>query len=100
MNGYYIVVSTTCAALIATCTHLSFVEIISMWQPGLQADAQKLLIGILNSGAVASNINKLIQFDMVTIGIVMDLGSIGNQFCNFSMIKQYYVNAQYRTPRI
>ena len=98
MNGYYIAVSTTCAALIATCTHLSLVEIISMSQPGLQADAQELLIGILNSGAVASNINKLIQFDMVTTGIVMDLRSIGNQFCNFSMIKQYYINAQYRKP--
>ena len=62
-----------------------------MWRPGLQADAHELLIGILNSGAVASSINNLIQFDMVTTGVVMDLCSIRNHFCNFSMIKQYYV---------
>ena len=47
-----------------------------MWQPGLQAGAHELLIGILNSGAVASSINNLIQFDMVTTGTVMDLRSI------------------------
>ena len=50
-------------------TQLSFIEIISMWRPGVQADAHELLIGILNSGAVASSVNNdLIQFDMVTTG--------------------------------
>ena len=33
--------------LCSTNTAKSFVEIISMWQPGIQADAHKLLIGIL-----------------------------------------------------
>ena len=39
-----------------------------MWRPGVQADAHKLLIGILNNATVASSINDLIQFDMVTTG--------------------------------
>ena len=39
-----------------------------MWRPGVQADAHELLIGILNNANVASNINDLIQFDMVTTG--------------------------------
>ena len=33
--------------LCSTNTAKSFVEIISMWQPGIQADAHELLIGIL-----------------------------------------------------
>ena len=39
-----------------------------MWRPGVQADAHELLIGILNYATVASSINDLIQFDMVTTG--------------------------------
>ena len=39
-----------------------------MWWPAIQADAHELLIGILNNATVASSINKLIQFDMVTTG--------------------------------
>ena len=39
-----------------------------MWRPGVQADAHELLIGILNNATVASSINALIQFDMVTTG--------------------------------
>ena len=39
-----------------------------MWRPGVQADAHELLIGILNNATVASSINDLIQFDMVTTG--------------------------------
>ena len=40
-----------------------------MWQPGTQADAHEVLIGILNSAGVPSSINDLIQFEMVTTGI-------------------------------
>lgn len=39
-----------------------------MWRPGVQADAYELLIGIPNNATVASSINDLIQFDMVTTG--------------------------------
>lgn len=46
----------------------TFIEILSMWKPGIQADAHEVLIGILNSTPVASIINDLLQFEIVTTG--------------------------------
>ena len=46
----------------------TFIEILPMWKPGIQADAHEVLIGILNSAPVTSNINDLLQFETVTTG--------------------------------
>ena len=49
-------------------------EIITMWRPGMQADSHELLMEILNSGAAtAVNVNNLIQFDVITKGIILCL---------------------------
>lgn len=40
----------------------------------MQADAHELLMGILNSrAAIAANVNNLIQFDVITKGIILCL---------------------------
>lgn len=64
--------------------------IISGWQLGVQADAHELLIGILNSGSViAANVNNLIQFNMVTEGILHH-SLIDVNFCILLMLNLHF----------
>ena len=46
------------------------IEILSMWKPGMQADAHEVLIGMLNSAGILSSIIDLIQFEIVTTGMI------------------------------
>ena len=46
------------------------IAILSMWKPGMQADAHEVLIGMLNSAGIPSSIIDLIQFEIVTTGMI------------------------------
>ena len=59
-----------CCTFSLPCTWLCVcVDIIPMWQPGVQGDAHEVMMGILNSrSALVVHIPNVIQFQMVTTG--------------------------------